>query len=331
MCARLGDEAIILIDEYDAPLRCALKYDYFERACEFFGRFFDTLRNNRNYTRACLAGLYLVNFSTSVMNNKDVYDVMRPEYSQYFGFTTAEVRQLLERHGDSGKRLERNLKRLQKWYNGYIIGSTERVATGQAVSGKEVIPVKVMNPYSIGRWVKDGKKKPERYWKGTGSVEEVLAGLSKVRSIGGFSALLMCLFKKKLANDDMPRANLISDDMPLPKLKLNNRDVTFTLSFLEKKAELWDEYKLMMFLVNAGYLTCQVLPDEQCEFSIPNLEVYLLLEQGYKEFMMGYPDNPVVDFARHLRNIDLDPSTHIVIESNLRDLVEYNPQYLYIG
>jgi len=330
MCAELEGKAIILIDEYDAPLRRALKHDYFEDACEFFGVFFDELRNNPDYTRACLAGLYLVNFSTSVMNNKYVYDIMRPEYSQYFGFTTAEVRQLLERHGDSGERLERILKRLQKWYSGYIIGSTERVDTGQAATVKEVIPVKVMNPYSIGRWVKDGMKKPEKYWEGTGSVEEVFAGLSKVRSMGAFSALLICLFKKKLANDDMPRANQINDDIPLPKVKINNKEITFTLSSLEKKVDSWDEYKLMMFLVHAGYLTCRILPDGQCEFSIPNLEVYMLLEQGYKEFMMGYRNNPLINFGRNLRNMTIDRSTHIAIEEDLKKLVAYNPQYLYI-
>jgi len=223
----------------------------------------------------------------------------------------------LERHGDSGERLERNLKRLQKWYNGYIIGSTERVATGQIDAGKEVIPVKVMNPYSIGCWLAGGRKKPERYWKGTGSVEEIFTGLSKIRNIGDFSALFRCLFKKKLAND-----------MPLPKLKLSNKEVVFSLSSLEKKVESWDEYKLMIFLVNAGYLTCQILPDEQWEFSIPNHKVYLLLEQGYKEFMTGYPDNPVINFGRRLRNMTIDPNTHIVIEEDLKRLVAYNPQYL---
>jgi hypothetical protein len=137
ICAKMGDKVIVLIDEYDAPLRCALKHEYFEDASEFMGRFFDHLRNNSNYTRACLTGLYRIDFGSSILSNMTIFDVMRPEYSQYFGFSIAEVERLLENHNYDWKI---PMSKVQEWYNGYRFGFIDNVA----------------NPYSISRWLMEG-------------------------------------------------------------------------------------------------------------------------------------------------------------------------------
>ena len=80
----------------------------------------------------------------SGLNNIAVYSVLSKEYSEYFGFTEAEMKPLLQQAGLADKAEE-----VKRWYNGYQVGDTT-----------------VYNPWSIANYIKK-KGHPEPFWLNT--------------------------------------------------------------------------------------------------------------------------------------------------------------------
>lgn len=81
---------------------------------------------------------------------------MDEEYDKYFGFTDAEVREMLGYYGVSEKYGE-----LKNWYDGYCFGNKE-----------------IYNPWSVINYVSKGCV-PQAYWVNTGK-NEILEGVLTV-------------------------------------------------------------------------------------------------------------------------------------------------------
>jgi hypothetical protein len=80
------------------------------------------------------------------MNNLKVNTIMDDRFSTYFGFTEAEVKEMLVYYGASEK-----LEEAKKWYDGYRFGNSE-----------------VFNPWSIINYV-DEQCFPKAFWQSTGN------------------------------------------------------------------------------------------------------------------------------------------------------------------
>lgn len=81
---------------------------------------------------------------------------MDEEYDSFFGFTSDEVKKMLEYYGMSKKESE-----LKDWYDGYLFGSEE-----------------IYNPWSVINYISRGGI-PQAYWVNTGK-NEILEDLLKV-------------------------------------------------------------------------------------------------------------------------------------------------------
>lgn len=81
---------------------------------------------------------------------------MDEEYDSFFGFTSDEVKKMLEYYGMSKKESE-----LKDWYDGYLFGSEE-----------------IYNPWSVIKYISRGGI-PQAYWVNTGK-NEILEDLLKV-------------------------------------------------------------------------------------------------------------------------------------------------------
>lgn len=85
------------------------------------------------------------------MNNLNTISVMSNRYAEYFGFTEAEVSELLKYYG-----LENRAEELKEWYDGYLFGRTE-----------------VYNPWSVLNYLNglivDKISYPRPYWANTSS------------------------------------------------------------------------------------------------------------------------------------------------------------------
>ena len=116
-----GQNVVMLIDEYDVPLDKAYQSGYYDSMVELvkvlFGNAFKT---NDSLEFAVLTGCLRISKESifTGLNNFKVYTVKDVRYKEYFGFTDAEVRQMLEYYGFSDQ-----YGAVREWYDGYRFGS----------------------------------------------------------------------------------------------------------------------------------------------------------------------------------------------------------------
>lgn len=114
---------ILLIDEYDVPLDKAFQYGYYEEMVSLIRNLFgNVLKTNPNLHFAVLTGCLRVSKESifTGLNNLKVMTIADTGFAEYFGFTDAEVRGLLNYYG-----LEAHYESVKKWYDGYQFGKTE--------------------------------------------------------------------------------------------------------------------------------------------------------------------------------------------------------------
>jgi hypothetical protein len=137
----------LLIDEYDTPIQSGYLNNYYNEIVGIIrGMFGAALKGNPYLDRAVITGILRVAKESlfSGLNNVRVYSLFQPQYSQHFGFTEEEVRDLLVQANLSEKELD-----VKRWYNGYVFGGTT-----------------VYNPWSIANYFgNSGSLQP--YWVNT--------------------------------------------------------------------------------------------------------------------------------------------------------------------
>ena len=146
--AHHGERAILLIDEYDAPIQRAYQHGFYPKMAAFMQRFLDVLKTSPHLHQAVLTGCLRISKESlfSTLNNFDVYTVQQSSpYDGHFGFTQDEVDQILT---DAGMSAQNDTVR--QWYNGYLFGKTT-----------------IYNPWSILKFVHDGGDQPRPYWLNT--------------------------------------------------------------------------------------------------------------------------------------------------------------------
>lgn len=147
-------QAIILIDEYDVPLDKAFQNGYYKEMVVLVrGIFGNALKSNRFLKFAVLTGCLRVSKESifTGLNNFKILSITDPRFDEQFGFTEAEVKQLLAAY-----QLEDHLPEIKEWYDGYRFGSVDVYC-----------PWDVINYVDLLRY--DNKAKPQAYWINTSS------------------------------------------------------------------------------------------------------------------------------------------------------------------
>ena len=142
-------EAMIIIDEYDTPIQQGHSCNFYDEIVGFMRNFFSGgLKDNPHLAFGFLTGILRVAKESifSGMNNLKTYSILDDGYSEYFGFTTEEVKQLLRYFGEESK-----FQEICDWYDGYLFGNTE-----------------IFNPWSVINYVSD-RCFPKAFWQSTGS------------------------------------------------------------------------------------------------------------------------------------------------------------------
>ena len=151
LAVHYGKAPIIIIDEYDTPIQEGYSKDFYDEIIGFMRNFFSgAFKDNKNITYGFLTGILRIAQESifSGLNNLTVNSVMDNEYDEFFGFTSSEVRAMLEYYGVADKEGE-----LKDWYDGYLFGSTE-----------------IYNPWSVINYIARGCI-PQAYWVNTGKNE----------------------------------------------------------------------------------------------------------------------------------------------------------------
>ena len=145
---------IILIDEYDVPLENAYHEGFYDDMTNLIRSCFESaLKTNPSLKFAVLTGCLRVSRESifTGLNNLKTYSITKNKFSQYFGFTQAEMQEILQTFS-----LEQYAGTIAKWYDGYRFGLTE-----------------IYNPWSvlncIDSYLQNDMVACEPYWSNTSS------------------------------------------------------------------------------------------------------------------------------------------------------------------
>lgn len=112
-----GKNVIILIDEYDVPLENAYVEDFYDQMIKFVRSLLESaLKTNPYLEWGIITGCLRISRESifTGLNNLEIHSVVSAYYSDKFGFTEEEVKELLAYYGLSTKYGE-----LKDWYDGY--------------------------------------------------------------------------------------------------------------------------------------------------------------------------------------------------------------------
>ena len=146
-----GIAPIIIIDEYDIPIQQGHLNGFYEQVILFMRNLFSAgLKDNRHLSYGFLTGILRVAKESifSGLNNLVINSILDDKYSQYFGFTAEEVKQMAAYYNVPDKYEE-----ICQWYDGYKFGQTD-----------------IFNPWSVINYFSNSCK-PKAFWQSTGSNE----------------------------------------------------------------------------------------------------------------------------------------------------------------
>ena len=159
-----GQAAVMLIDEYDVPLDKAYRAGYYDSMVELIRVLFgNAFKTNDSLKFAVLTGCLRISRESifTGLNNFKVYTVKDVRYKEYFGFTDAEVRQMLEYYG-----LEDQYDAVKEWYDGYLFGN-----------------LGIYCPWDVINYcgdLRDGSvSEPQNYWVNTSSNDIIRKFISR--------------------------------------------------------------------------------------------------------------------------------------------------------
>ena len=116
-----GSKVIVLIDEYDVPLAKANENGYYDEMVLLIRNLFENaLKTNNSLKFAVLTGCLRIAKESifTGLNNFKVYSITDKSFDETFGFTDAEVRELLRYYGQ-----EKYYETVKEWYDGYRFGN----------------------------------------------------------------------------------------------------------------------------------------------------------------------------------------------------------------
>ncbi len=146
----------VLVDEYDTPVTTASTNGYYREMVNFMRIFLSgAMKDNAHVKMGVMTGVLRVakEGMLSGLNNLNVFTVFDGPFSEYFGFTEDEVKEMARYYGREDK-----LPEIRSWYDGYVFGGHE-----------------VYNPWSVLYYFNAGcVAKP--YWLDTSS-NDIIAEL----------------------------------------------------------------------------------------------------------------------------------------------------------
>lgn len=151
-------KVVILIDEYDVPLDKAFKNGYYQEMVSLIrGLFGQALKTNEFLQFAVLTGCLRVSKESifTGLNNFEINSIVDIEHEEGFGFTDAEVMQMLKYYHCTNRYSD-----IKEWYDGYHFGNAD-----------------IYCPWDVINFVKklltDSNAKPSAFWINSSGIDLV--------------------------------------------------------------------------------------------------------------------------------------------------------------
>lgn len=140
--------AIIIIDEYDTPIQQGYSSGYYENITGFMRNLLSGgLKDNPHLAYGFLTGILRVAKESifSGLNNVVIHSVLDEKYSEFFGFTADEVREMAQYYQANDQYQD-----ICAWYDGYHFGNID-----------------IFNPWSVINYFYNNCV-AKAYWQSTG-------------------------------------------------------------------------------------------------------------------------------------------------------------------
>lgn len=144
-----SERTVVIVDEYDTPIQQGHTKGFYEDVIGFMRNLLSgCFKDNKSLAYGFLTGILRVAKESifSGLNNLVINSVLDNKYSEYFGFTANEVKEMAAYYGKAEKYDE-----VCEWYDGYHFGSTD-----------------IFNPWSVVNYFSN-KCEPRTFWLSTGS------------------------------------------------------------------------------------------------------------------------------------------------------------------
>ncbi|MEG0511315.1 MAG: AAA family ATPase [Clostridia bacterium] len=157
-------KVILLIDEYDVPLDKAFQHGYYQEMVALIrGLFGQALKTNEHLHFAVLTGCLRISKESifTGLNNFKTLSITDTRFEEHFGFTEAEVREMLDAYGLSAHDSE-----TKEWYDGYRFGNVDVYCPWDVINRVDALR---SNEQAL----------PEAYWINTSGNELVKRFINK--------------------------------------------------------------------------------------------------------------------------------------------------------
>jgi hypothetical protein len=146
-------EVVILVDEYDTPIQAGYNKKFYEEVISFMRNLLSgAYKDNVYLYKGVLTGILRVSRESifTGLNNLGVYTILEPNFSDKFGFTEEEVKQIT-----TDLNIPEKFENIKRWYDGYTMGKKKDM----------------YNPWSILNYAVDYETGFKPYWVNTSSDE----------------------------------------------------------------------------------------------------------------------------------------------------------------
>ena len=266
-------KVIILIDEYDVPLQNAWLNGFYDSMVKFIPSLFNTaLKTNDSLEFGVLTGCLRISKESifTGLNNLNVNSVSDVQFSEYFGFTDAEVRQMLDFY-----QLSEHYEMTKQWYDGYRFGHTEIYCPWDVIK----------HCYAL---LHDPSVQPKAYWINTSGNDIIRQFISSA------TATVKEELEYLMAGKSVRK--IINQELTYRELTGENAE--------KEKENLWS------LLYMTGYLThVAMLEDDEFELVIPNLGIRKIFRNQIYTWFNEYVKKDafrLTEFCRMFRNGDAE-------------------------
>ena len=146
-----GEQVLILMDEYDAPIHTGFHHGYYNQIIELMKSLMgNTFKDNNYLYKGIITGILRIAKESifSDLNNPGIFTILKSAFDDKFGFTKPEVQQLLN-YFDLGTHYDQ----VESWYNGYKFGKA----------------INIYNPWSIINYIAQHEDGFQTFWVNTSS------------------------------------------------------------------------------------------------------------------------------------------------------------------
>lgn len=290
---------IVLIDEYDVPLENAYFNGFYDKMINLIHSVFESvLKTNDSLEFGVLTGCLRISKESifTGLNNLKVNSIRFEEYSNYFGFTEAEVQELSRYY-----EIEDKFDEIKQWYDGYRFGTTE-----------------IYNPWSVLNYVQTAitmpSAPPEPYWSNTSSnsiihkliteseitvrdmIEELMNGESvsvpiyedtiyadiDVNNDSIWSFLLFTGYLKIINSKNID--NMLYADLVIPNIEVRTIYQRTIIQWFKEKVSADPRQELFKALINEE---TEKIEDILCDWLDETISYHDEKEQFYHGFLTG--------------------------------------------